>query len=101
MMRRHISSRHAAQTCIEPSKDTFWLSLPGFAGNISSCTQHSRRAAPLDPSPVMHHVPHVSMLGSRNNLSTVSCCELLCIIPLSTYSLVQAVLLRRPRSALR
>src|SRR5439155_23338540 len=25
----------------------------GFAGNISSCTQHSRRAAPLDPSPVM------------------------------------------------
>jgi len=35
------------------------------------------------------------MLGSRNNLSTVSCCELLCIIALSTFTTrVQAVLPR-------
>src|SRR5205814_9512807 len=51
-----------------------------LAGNISSCTQYSRRAAPLDPSPVMQSCAARLNLGSRNNLSTVSCCELLCII---------------------
>src|SRR6266550_2338110 len=75
MMRRHILSRHAAQTCIEPSKDTFWLSLLGFAGNKSSCTQHSRRAAPLDPSPVMQSC--AARLNARLLKQSVNC-ELLC-----------------------
>src|SRR5947207_15331466 len=68
------------------------MSLPGFAGNISSCTQHSRRAAPLDPSPVMQSC--AARLNARLTKQSVNC-ELLCIIPLSTFTQrVQAVLLR-------
>src|SRR5436190_23068147 len=66
------------------------MSLPGFAGNISSCTQHSRRAAPLDPSPVMQSC--AARLNARLTKQSVNC-ELLCIIPLSTFTQrVQAVL---------
>src|SRR5438876_8060443 len=68
---------------MEPSKDTFWMSLPGFAGNISSCTQHSRRAAPLDPSPVMQSC--AARLNARLMKQSVNC-ELLCIIPLCTFT---------------
>src|SRR5438093_7341139 len=59
------------------------MSLPGFAGNISSCTQHSRRAAPLDPSPVMQSC--AARLNARLTKQSVNC-ELLCIIPLSTFT---------------
>src|SRR5438270_8267865 len=73
-------------------KIRFWLSLPGFAGNISSCTQHSRRAAPLDPSPVMQSC--AARLNARLTKQSVNC-ELLCIIDLSTFiQRVQAVPLR-------
>src|SRR5947207_9738195 len=51
------------------------MSLPGFAGNISSCTQHSRRAAPLDPSPVMQSC--AARLNARLLKQSVNC-ELLC-----------------------
>src|SRR5437660_12865807 len=70
-------SGHAVQTSIEPSKDTFWLSIPVFAGNISSCTQHSRRAARLDPSRVMQSC--AARLNARLTKQSVNC-ELLCII---------------------
>src|SRR5438067_3227672 len=63
--------------------DTFWLSLPGFAGNISSCTQHSRRAAPLDLAPVMQSC--AARLNARPAKQSVNC-ELLCIIPLCTFT---------------
>src|SRR5437016_10939329 len=53
-----------------------------FAENISSCTQHSRRAAPLDPSPVMQSC--AARLNARLTKQSVNC-ELLCIIALSTY----------------
>src|SRR5438477_10863153 len=67
------------------------MSLPVFAGNISSCTQHSRRAAPLDPSPVMQSC--AARLNARLTKQSVNC-ELLCIIALSTYQRVQAALSR-------
>src|SRR5205814_8099151 len=63
--------------------DTFWLSLPGIAGNKSSCTQHSRRAAPLDPSPVMQSC--AACLNARPAKQSVYC-ELLCLIPLRTFT---------------
>src|SRR5438874_13107814 len=66
------------------------MSLPGFAGNISSCTQHSRRAAQLDSSPVMQSC--AARLNARLTKQSVNC-ELLCIIDLSTTFIqrVQAV----------
>src|SRR5437016_2924952 len=54
-----------------------------FAENISSCTQHSRRAAPLDPSRVMQSC--AARLNARLTKQSVNC-ELLCIIPLSTFT---------------
>src|SRR5438132_11464288 len=68
------------------------MSLPEFAGNISSCTQYSRRAAPLDPSPVMQSC--AARLNARLTRQSVNC-ELLCIIDLATFiERVQAVPLR-------
>src|SRR6266568_373867 len=49
----------------------------------SSCTQHSRRAAPLDPSPVMQSC--AARLNASLTKQSVNC-ELLCIIPLSTFT---------------
>src|SRR2546427_9933980 len=72
------------------------MPLPGFAGNISSCTQHSRRAAPLDPSPVMQSC--AARLNARLTKQSVNC-ELLCIIDLSTFTQrVQAILESQPLS---
>ena len=68
------------------------MSLLGFAGGMSRCTQYSSRAAPLDPSPVMQSC--AARLNARLTKQSVNC-ELLCIIPLSTFTQrVQAVLLR-------
>ena len=53
------------------------MPLPGFAGGISSCTQYSRRAAPLDPSLVMQSC--AARLNARLTKQSVNC-ELLCII---------------------
>jgi len=80
MIRRHISSRHAAQTWIEPSKDTFWMSLLGFAGVCPGAlsTAVESTTGPVSGDAVMCRTS--SMLGSRNNLSTVSCYELLRMI---------------------
>src|SRR5947208_8303133 len=64
-------------------KIRFGLSLPGFAGNISSCTQHSRRAAPLDLAPVIQSC--AARLNARSAKQSVNC-ELLCIIPLCTFT---------------
>src|SRR5438552_18033662 len=73
-------------------KICFGCLFRGFAGNISSCTQHSRRAAPLDPSPVMQSC--AARLNARLTKQSVNC-ELLCIIDLSTFTQrVQTVLPR-------